>query len=68
MEQSITGTDVGEEGIAQSLSFVCSLNQSGNVHHIQESGNTTVHVCMCCVCVHAGGGVWGEVKLYIAAW
>lgn len=35
MEHGVTGIDVGEKGVAQSLALMSPLDQSSNVHHIQ---------------------------------
>lgn len=37
MEESITSPDVREESIPQTLTFRSSLDQSSNVHNVQES-------------------------------
>ena len=39
MEDAITGTDVGEEGVSKSLSFVSSLHQTSNVRNVEKSWN-----------------------------
>ena len=36
MEDGITGFDVGEEGVSQTLALVGPLHQTSYVHHIQE--------------------------------
>lgn len=43
MEDSITGTDVWQEGISQALPLMCPFHQTSNVHHIQVGGNLTVN-------------------------
>ncbi len=35
MEEGITGSDVGEEGIAEALAFGGALHQAGDVDHVQ---------------------------------
>lgn len=41
MENAIAGTDVGEEGVSKSLTWVSPLYKTSNVHNIQESRNLT---------------------------
>jgi hypothetical protein len=36
VEDAIAGTDMGQEGVAQTLASVSSLHQSCYVYHVQE--------------------------------
>lgn len=36
MEDAITGTDVGQEGVSQALARVGTFHQASYVHHIKE--------------------------------
>ncbi len=39
MEERITGPDVGEEGIAKTLTLGGPLHKTGNIHNVEESRN-----------------------------
>lgn len=42
MEDSIAGTDVGQEGVPQTFPLVGPLHQPGYIHHIQEGRYFTI--------------------------
>ena len=39
MEECVTGPDVGEEGIAKTLTLGGSLHETCNIHNVEESGD-----------------------------
>lgn len=36
VEDAVTGTDMGQEGISQALALMSTFHQASNVHNIQE--------------------------------
>lgn len=44
VEESITGFDVGKEGVPQALALGGALDQSGDVSHIEEGWHLTACV------------------------
>jgi len=41
VKDGITGTDVGEEGVTQTLACMSTFHQASNIHHIQKRWNLT---------------------------